>query len=240
VTDAHYDIWKDEGLREGFRAKTPASFFETERRFVAGLVGQLRSVLDIGCASGRFVELLQSMGWQGQFTGIDIIEENIGAARAMYPQHSFRTDNAVGMALGRTFDLVNATGVVQHEPRFEALVRNMLAHASRYVLFDAKLGPLGEHLVDIERSYCQLGGARAYFICLCFPQFLRFLTGLPGIARIRVFGYPTGFNKTTVVPAWLSGWVSAGFLIEKGTGPAEVEVDLPAEVNPGTATGAAP
>jgi SAM-dependent methyltransferase len=237
VTDRHYDIWKNESLQEGFRAKTSSSFFETERRFVAELIDRLGPVLDIGCASGRFVELLQSLGWQGPFTGIDIIDENIVAARRMYPQHVFRTDNAVDMALGERFDLVNATGVVQHEPRFEALVRNMLAHSNRYVLFDAKLGPVAEHLVDLQRSYCEIGGAKAYFICLSFPKFLEFLTSLEGIGRIRVFGYPTGFNKTTVVPPWLKQWVSAGFLIEKGKGPAEVDVDLPALIQSGAGAG---
>lgn len=226
--EAYHAIWKDEGLRGGFEAKTPASFFESERRFIVEIGADVSSVLDIGCASGRLIELLSSLGWNGRFVGVDIIEENIAAATRLYPQHRFSTGDAVTMSWAERFDLVNATGVMQHEPRFEALIRNMAAHANRHVLFDVKLGPVDDHLIDIERSYCQVGDARAFFICLCFPKFLDFLKSLEGVRAIRVFGYPTPFNKTTTVPDTLTQWISAGVLLEIGAGGLErVEIDLP-------------
>lgn len=227
MTDSHYTLWADEGLRRGFAAKTADSFFASEKRFLSAVADRIGPVLDIGCASGRFVELLQSLGWRGEFTGVDIVADNAAAAAALYPQHRFFVGNAVDMTFDRRFDLVNATGVMQHEPQFEALVRNMLAHSDRYVMFDVKFGRVDEHLVDLERSYCRIGDARAYFICLNFPRFLEFLKSLKGVARIGVFGYPTPFNKTTVTPPSLTGWVSAGVMLEKGDGPLRVDVELP-------------
>lgn len=228
---SYYSIWEDPQLRKGFESKTSTSFFKTETHFITELVDKIDKVLDIGCASGRLIELLQSMGWTGQFVGIDIVKENIAVAQSLYPQHRFFTGNAVDMILGESFDMVNATGVMQHEPRFEQLVHTMLAHASSYVMFDVKFGLLDNHLVDLEQSYCRIGDSKAHFICLSFPMFLDFLKSIEGIKQISIFGYPTDFNKTTVVPAWLTSWISAGILLEKGKGPAEVEVDMPAKIS---------
>jgi SAM-dependent methyltransferase len=231
MIESHYALWQDEKLRREFQAKTPSSFFETERRFVAPRIDGINSVLDIGCASGRFIELLSSMGWNGRFTGVDVVEDNITTARNIYPQHRFLAGNAVDMNLNEKFDLVNATGVMQHEPRFEALVQTMLNHSARYVMFDVKFGPMNEHLADVEQSYCQIGDAKAFFICLSYQKFLEFLRSLHGIRQIGIFGYYTGFNKTTVVPSWLTRWVSAGIFLEKGEGPLEVNAELPDEIS---------
>ena len=45
-----------------------------------------------------------------------------GRARALYPSHDFHCVNALTFEPENTADLVNATGVMQHEPRFDALL----------------------------------------------------------------------------------------------------------------------
>ncbi len=120
---------------------------------------------------------------------------------------------------GSKFDLVNATGVMQHEPRFEDLIRNMLSWSDRFVLFDVKLAFIEQHIVDRSVSFAGKGANRLYFIILSYPGLRTFLQSLAGIARVSVYGYVTQMNKRRHVPDQIGQLVSVGILIEKGKAP---------------------
>ena len=225
--DDHYKLWTDTALRQTFAEKTERDFFRTETRFLERIKDEVSSVLDVGCASGRLLELLRGLEFQMDFMGIDIAPENVAKALEMYPEHRFVEGNAVGMDLGETFDLVNATGVFQHEPRTRDLLESMIGHGRRYVLFDVKFARIKEHLIDLEKSYCRIGDFRAYFVCFAFAPFLEMLESLPGVARAEIYGYITPPNDQTVVPEGLVPWVSAGILLTLGEGPIQVSWDLP-------------
>ncbi len=236
----HYQRWDDRDAVEEFAKKAPTDFFRSETVFLEEIAGQVDSVLDVGCAAGRYIELLNRFGIEAAYTGIDLSPSSIERGRAAYPDVEFVLGNALEIDPGRTFDLVNATGVCQHEPRFEDLIRQMIAWSRRYVLFDVKFAAIDDHLIDIERSY---GGRenRLYFILLSLPPFLDFLKTIPGIGRIRIYGYVTPTNARTVVPENISVVHSAGVLLERApgvtSGGAEVVVDVPSSAWPGEAPG---
>lgn len=70
-------------------------------RFREGLPG--RDILDIGCADGRpMAGYLIKMG--ARLTGIDGAPRMIAAARAAYPEQTWRVADMRGLDLGRRFD----------------------------------------------------------------------------------------------------------------------------------------
>jgi SAM-dependent methyltransferase len=183
--------WNDSAYVEKFAHKEAKDFFPSERHFLASLGPGISSVLDIGCSSGRFLELLHTNRLDVAYTGIDISERAIQSACALYPEATFHAGDALNLSLGGAYDLVNATGVFQHEPRFEGLLDRMIDWSSRYVLFDVKLAALDSHLVDIDKAHSTIGGNRVPFIILNTESFLEYLAKRDGLSGISIFGYET-------------------------------------------------
>lgn len=228
MSDDYYRRWNDAECVDRFAGKNAADFFATETKFLRAVGPEIASVLDIGCASGRFIELLNDLSIDAAYTGVDIGPANIARARDLYPQHSFHLINALDFEPKERFDLVNATGVCQHEPRFAALIDKMIGWSSKYVLFDLKLANLDNHLIDIERSYSGTDN-RLYFVLASLPRLIQSLSANPDIAAVSVFGYETRPNANTTVPQTVARFVSAGILITKGDndGLPAVTCDLP-------------
>lgn len=233
----HYRRWSDRDSVEDFAHKTATDFFRSETRFLDDIAREVGSVLDVGCAAGRFIELLHRYSSVANYLGIDLSAASVERGRADYPDAEFVLGNALDVEPGRTFDLVNATGVCQHEPRFEDLIGRMVGWSRRYVLFDVKLAAIEQHLVDLERAYCGREH-RLYYILLALPRLLDFLSTIPDIARIRVFGYATPLNNRTILPPDVGTVYSAGVFLEKGRSgddAPEAEIDIPAEAWPAAA-----
>ena len=227
MSNERYRRWDDADAVARFASKTPGDFFATETHFLEGRTDDIASVLDIGCASGRLVELLASYGCHPAYTGVDISAEQVASASALYPEASFHRGNALALALPGGFDLVNATGVMQHEPRLHDLIRRMVGWSRCYVLFDVKLSDLDEDVIDITRSHAGTAQHPLFFNVLSARRFLDFLRDLDGIAAAAVFGYETPPNRNTTLPPEITRLVSAGVFLGVGEGPAALSVDLP-------------
>jgi SAM-dependent methyltransferase len=219
MADAHvnYAHWDIETLIDSFNAKAAPSFFDSERHFLDALdLATLDGVLDVGCSCGRFVELLRSRGYQSHYTGVDISVPSVEIGRRNYPDLEFFAGNYLEFPTRHRYDLVNATGVVQHEPNYQALVGKMLRDSARYVLFDAKLCDVPEPIADINRCYCESGNSRIHMVCFSLSHLIDFVSGLPECGEISVFGYPTKPNAATVGPAdVINNWASCGVFIDK-------------------------
>lgn len=222
LVGSDYSLWGHKEAVETFHNKTVEDFFRTEHYFLQEIGSSVSSVLDVGCASGRFRELIRQYNAAASYTGLDIIEENILLARQNYPDCDFCLGNALELSLGRTFDLVNATGVIQHEPRYDALIHKMLEMSNRYCLFDVKLSNIPDHIANKKQSYCQLSEDRLNFNVFSLSKFLEFLNSLPGVSSIKILGYETKPNKYTHLPPQIERLVSAGILLETGSPSAEL------------------
>src|SRR5581483_11388584 len=142
---------------EAYRTKGRGDFFVSDQYFLSRVGRDVASILDVGCAAGRLLEAFAQFGYRARYLGIDIIPENIAAARANYPAHEFRVADAVNFAPRETFDLVYCAGTLFHIPEFEQVIANMLAWSNRYVGFEVKFAPVPSHLIDIERCYSTFG-----------------------------------------------------------------------------------
>ena len=225
----NYGYWNNDAMIGTFDRKSVGSFFRSETYFLDAIdVPAMDGVLDVGCSCGRFVELLRSRGYRSHYTGVDISEPSVQICRRNYPECDFIAGNYLDFAAPRTYGLVNATGVVQHEPEYQRLIRKMLRDSSRYVLFDVKLVNTPEPVADIDRCFCQIGASRIHMVCFSFPHLTDWLLRQEDCGAVSMFGYPTPPNAETHGPAELiHQWASCGVFIDKSQPRKLVAVDLP-------------
>ena len=222
-----YEFWEQSFAEREYRDKHVGSFFRSETHFLEQIVPDIKSVLDIGCAYGRFYDLIKSIGGECSFSGIDIVKKHVDVAQSKYPKAHFFYGNALDISLDQSFDLVNATGVFQHDRRFESLLDRMVAWSNQYVMFDVKFADISDHIVDPDECRAVEDGVGIEYILLNAAKFITRLKQIKCLGRIEVFGYETG-NTAEALPKGVTKIVSAGVLLEKGEGPLRCDIDLPA------------
>lgn len=218
--------WANPDTIYEFAKKAPDEFFLSEKYFVSAIRGGVKSVLDIGCASGRFIDFFKQYVECFDYCGVDVCEESVLKARQLYPKAHFLHGDALDVVPARQFDLVNATGVMQHEPRFTQLIERMIQLSARYVMFDVKFAAIDENIVDRKRSSAGKNGDLYYNLLspsLFLPQLRQFL----GIRAISVYGYPTSTHKSVRLTTDVGQIVSAGVLLELGEGERTEKIELP-------------
>jgi 2-polyprenyl-3-methyl-5-hydroxy-6-metoxy-1,4-benzoquinol methylase len=81
-------------------------------------------LLDVGCATGRFLQRMAVLGWR--VSGIEL--DPVAAAKARTVTPDVTIGDPADITLGRArFDLITAFHVVEHLPDPAAALRNMLA-----------------------------------------------------------------------------------------------------------------
>ncbi len=90
-------------------------------RFEAAFDGirpdEQESVLDLGCGFGDLLGFLRARGWQGRYTGVDLVDELIGEARRRHagdPGASFVSGDLESVALTHRHDMAGAIGIFNH------------------------------------------------------------------------------------------------------------------------------
>jgi len=219
-----YMNWQQPDSVQRFASKEVGDFFRSETFFLEKIGKKINSVLDVGCASGRFIELIRLYNKTCQYTGIDLVPESIEIGRQDYSDADFNVASGLDFETDKKFDLVNATGVFQHEPEFEVLLQRMIDWSRNYVLFDIKVATIDEHLVDIDRAYCESKNNRMYFNVLSWTLFREQILQLYGVEVATVLGYETKPNKFTSIPGNILPFASMGVLLKKGQGKPVLEV----------------
>lgn len=107
---------------------------------------EFRSVAEIGCATGELIATFPANKDAERF-GFDISPENIRAARGRFPNVDFST--ADFRAVGRRFDLVILSDVIEHIPNDS----EFLSHAARIANHVLVNLPLERCLTNIFRRY---------------------------------------------------------------------------------------
>ena len=74
-----------------------------------------KKILDFGCGSGHFYEFLKSVGFEGEYVGYDISEQQIKVARKTHPKARFELLNIFENPIEELFDLVFISGVFNNE-----------------------------------------------------------------------------------------------------------------------------
>ena len=122
-----------------------SDLYPSERVFLPRVLFPGIKVLDVGCASGGFFNIMRALEPTIDYTGIDIAEPAVDLARRTYQEARFEVADGVTIPFDDgTFDLVHCTSVLVIEPRFQEVWKEMYRVTSRFVLADMRL------LKDIE------------------------------------------------------------------------------------------
>ena len=119
-----------------------SDLYPSEKVFLPRALFPGARVLDVGCASGGFFNIMRTLEPAIDYTGIDIAEPSIEAARQLYPDANARFMVTDGLEIpfdDGEFDLVHCTSVLVIEPRYQEVIREMYRVSSRFVLADMRL-----------------------------------------------------------------------------------------------------
>ena len=209
---------------------TPEELYPSERRFLPWLARESESVLDVGCAAGGFAEIWRSFNPQVRYAGVDASRSLIEAARRIHPDLEFHHgDCATGLPLDdRAADTVQALGWLHWERLHEAALTELWRLSARRLFFDVRLHDDGPEDLAAEQQLALAGEWDGHttvpYICHAWPRFANLLLSL-GPQRVLATGY-IGKPSDTVVG--MKGSVCfATFVLERGSGAAEVCLDLP-------------
>ena len=122
-----------------------SDLYPSERVFLPRVLFPGIKVLDVGCASGGFFNIMRALEPTIDYTGIDIAEPAVDLARRTYQEARFEVADGVTIPFDDgTFDLIHCTSVLVIEPRYQEVWKEMYRVTSRFVLADMRL------LKDIE------------------------------------------------------------------------------------------
>ena len=111
-------------------------------------------VLDVGCASGGFFNILRSLEPLIEYTGVDIAAPAIELARQQYPEARFEVLEGTQLPFeDNTFDIVHCTKVLVIEPRYKEILKEMYRVSNRFVLADIRPLKGIESEQDFEKSF---------------------------------------------------------------------------------------
>ena len=187
MTRAHVASWSEHpDLVEYYEdhRTTPEELYPSERRFLPWLATEARSVLDVGCAAGGFADIWRHWGPELRYTGVDVSEPLVHAARRLHPDDVFEVaDCAEGLPFGdRQFDVVQALGWLHWEPRFDDAIAEMWRVTSGRLFFDVRLRPgIGDDLRASQRialGHEWDGHTTVPYLCLAWERFASSLLDL--------------------------------------------------------------
>ena len=117
-----------------------SDLYPSERVFLPRVLFPGIKVLDVGCASGGFFNIMRTLEPTIDYTGIDIAGPAVDLARQTYPDARFEVADGVTIPfVDGTFDLVHCTSVLVIEPRYQEVWEEMYRVSSRFVLADMRL-----------------------------------------------------------------------------------------------------
>lgn len=129
---------------------------------------RIDSVLDAACATGYYSEVIRYALPDIVYEGSDYSEPMVAAAQEAYPSDQFSVSDATAMVhRDASFDLVLASGVLEHIPRYRDACREFARVARSYVLLH-RLVITGEK----EVKYTKNGQYNIVTPRLYFPESL--------------------------------------------------------------------
>ena len=117
-----------------------SDLYPSETIFLPRVLFPGAKVLDVGCASGGFFNIMRSYEAHIEYTGVDLSERAVELAKERYPEATFIVTEGFELVFANnTFDVVHCTSVFNNEPNYQAMLREMYRVSNRFVLMDIRL-----------------------------------------------------------------------------------------------------
>ena len=132
-----------------------SDLYPSERVFLPRVLFPGAKVLDVGCASGGFFNIMRSFEPHIEYTGIDLSETAVELARERYPEAKFVLTQGFDLPFDdNSFDLVHCTSVFNNEPNYQSMMKEMYRVSNRFVVVDIRLlkgiGTVRESVYNIQ------------------------------------------------------------------------------------------
>jgi SAM-dependent methyltransferase len=130
-----------------FHAGKPVDVFDVFVQSLHELDGlaQLDSLLEIGCSSGFYSEVLKIADLPLEYTGCDYSDAFIALAKERYPNLSFDVADATNLGYkDETFDIAVSGCCLLHIPEYEKAIAETARVASHYAIFHRTPMVLGQ------------------------------------------------------------------------------------------------
>jgi len=117
-----------------------SDLYPSETIFLPRVLFPGAKVLDVGCASGGFFNIMRSYEPHIEYTGVDLSERAVELAKERYPEATFIVTEGFELVFANnTFDVVHCTSVFNNEPNYQAMLQEMYRVSNRFVLVDIRL-----------------------------------------------------------------------------------------------------
>jgi 2-polyprenyl-3-methyl-5-hydroxy-6-metoxy-1,4-benzoquinol methylase len=116
-------------------------------RFLDAMAEEIKSaekseILDFGCGEGFFWKEMMHRGLDVEnLTGIDLRDDALATAKSWFPQHEFLKQDLLDWSIGKKFDLVIASEVLEHLPAPELFLKKLLEMTSGKLLLSVPWEP---------------------------------------------------------------------------------------------------
>jgi len=128
-----------------------SDLYPSEEVFLPRVLFPGAKVLDVGCASGGFYNIMRSFEPHIEYTGIDLSEKAVELAVERYPKARFMVTEGFRLPFqDNEFDIVHCTSVFNNEPNYQEMLEEMYRVSNRFVLVDIRLlKDLGSQLESV-------------------------------------------------------------------------------------------
>lgn len=213
-----------------------SDLYPSEKIFLPRVLFPGAKVLDVGCASGGFFNVMRSFEPHIDYTGVDLSEKAVELAQERYPEARFIVTEGFSLPFeDDTFDIVHCTSVFNNEPKYQVMLEEMYRVTNRFVVADIRLlkgiGDQRKSVYNIRFNGQDIEATVPYVVNDA-DEVADFILGLdPHPKALLGTGYFHEVAREAEVP---DGEVCmAVLLIQKGTdegGPTTIDLeDLPIE-----------
>lgn len=164
-----------DGQLAAYRRGEPIEVFDVMSKALRALPTDVRglSVLEVGCSSGFYSEVLEVACLEVRYAGCDYSDAFIALARQTYPALRFDVEDATALHYGNgAFDVVISGCCLLHIPEYETAVAETARVAGRYAIFHRTPMVLGQPNQYYRK---QAYGVETVEIHFNEPQFLALL-----------------------------------------------------------------
>lgn len=186
-----------------------ADTYESEKFFLLRILKAGYSILDVGCATGGFVNVFKEYEPTISYTGVDISAEMIHQASILHPGIRFEVADGNNLPFdNNSFDIVFSSGALHMAPNWREILAEGWRVAKNYFVFDVRLKEVPPSIENISMSYEKIafsgewdGATIVPYIIIDVKTFTKALDSLipqPFVRQIHGYFHPV--SEMTVSP----------------------------------------
>jgi len=206
--------------------KKENQLYLSEKKFFFKAINSSSTFLDLGCATGNFIQIIQSKTKIKDYLGIDTSNNMIERAKLKYPNFRFLHYNGKFLSVKKKFDLSFCFGTLEYCNNYESLIKQMLNLTNKFLVFDMRL-TFKPSIINKKKSYQIIprsDGRTLPYNIVNFYNFIKFLLKINKFNHsLNLFGYEhTPAKSVTTI---YKNVTMASILIDK-TKKFELKIEL--------------